>query len=103
MNQLTIHGTLAKDAIKALINIGGQETPIVTFTIMDSGVPYQKSEPMFIEVHFKEEAAMHIFPYLTKGKKVDVFGHLSSKNYKTQNGIFKQKFFINANYVIFPG
>lgn len=102
MNHITINGTIVKDATKALVNNVGTETPVVTFTLMDSGVPYQKNEPMFIEVHFMQEVAMHIFPYLIKGKKVDVFGHLSFKNYTTKNGISKQKIFINADYVIFP-
>lgn len=102
MNQLTLHGTIAKDANSTLVNNVGTETPLVTFTVMDSGLPYQKKEPMFIEVHFMAEAAMHIFPYLVKGKKVDIFGHLKSKNYETQSGVLKQKFYISADYVIFP-
>ena len=68
MNHITINGTIVKDATKALVNNVGTETPVVTFTLMDSGVPYQKNEPMFIEVHFMQEVAMHIFPYLIKMK-----------------------------------
>lgn len=102
MNQICLNGTITKDAETTLVNNVGVETPLVTFTVMDTGTPYSKKEPMYIEVHFMEEAAMHIYPYLVKGKKVDVYGHLKSKNYKTTNGLLKQKFFISADYVIFP-
>lgn len=102
MNYLTIFGTIAKDAKKTLLTNEGKETPLVSFTVIDAGFPYQKNEPMFIEVHFMQEPAMRIFPFLTKGKKVNVFGHLKSKNFTTQSGISKQKFYINADYVIFP-
>ena len=37
MNHITINGTIVKDATKALVNNVGTETPVVTFTLMDSG------------------------------------------------------------------
>lgn len=103
MNSITLHGKLAKDAAVTLVNSCGAETPLVTFSFIDGGLPYQKSEPMFIEVHFMKEAAMHIFGFLKKGKEVMVTGCLRSKNYVTQGGERKQKYFISADYIVLTG
>ena len=101
MNSTTLHGRLAKDAAVTLVNSCGVETPLVTFSFIDGGLPYQKSEPMFIDVHFMKEAAMRIFDFLKKGKEVVVSGCLRSKNYVTQAGEKKQKYYVSADYVMF--
>ncbi|WP_178842332.1 single-stranded DNA-binding protein [uncultured Treponema sp.] len=103
MNYISLHGRIAKDATTTLINNGGIETPLVSFSFQDSGTPYQKNEPMFIEVHFMKEAAMHILPYLKKGKEVEIFGCLRLKNFITSSGIKSQKYFISADYIILTG
>lgn len=103
MNSITLHGRLAKDATVTLVNSCGVETPLVTFSFIDGGLPYQKSEPMFIDVHFMKEAAMRIFDFLKKGKEVVVSGCLRSKNYVTQAGEKKQKYYVSADYVMFTG
>ena len=103
MNSITLHGHVAKDAVVNLVNNGGVETPLVTFSFIDMGLPYQKNEPMFIEVHFMKEAAMHILKYLLKGKEIVVTGCLRSKNYITQNGEQKQKYYISADYIMLTG
>lgn len=103
MNSITLHGRIAKDATTTLINNGGIETPLVTFSFQDSGTPYQKNEPMFIEVHFMKDVAMHILPFLKKGKEVDIYGCLRFKNYVTANGESKQKYFVSADYIILCG
>lgn len=103
MNYITLHGKIIKDAAKTLVNNGGVETPLVTFSFQDSGTPYQKNEPMFIEVHFMKDVAMHILPFLKKGKEVEVFGCLRMKNHVTPSGEKKQKYFISAEYIILSG
>lgn len=103
MNSIALHGKVIKDAKVALVNNNGIETPLVSFTFFDGGLPYQKSEPMFIEVHFMKEAAMHIFNFLKKGKEIAVFGCLRSKNYTTRNGEQKQKYYISADYIMLTG
>lgn len=103
MNTITMHGRVVKDASVVLVNSGGSETPLVSFSFMDSGLPYQKNEPMFIEVHFMKEAAMHIYQYLKKNKEVVVSGCLRSKNYVTQGGEQRQKYYVSADYIMLTG
>lgn len=103
MNYITLHGKIAKNANKTLINSGGVETPLVSFTVQDSGLPYQKSEPMFIEVHFMKEAAVHILPFLKKGKEVEIFGCLRFKTFTMSSGSKGQKYYIQADYIILSG
>ena len=103
MNYITLHGKIIKDATTTLINNAGIETPLVTFTFQDSGTPYQKNEPMFIEVHFMKEAAMHILPFLKKGKEVEIFGCLRFKKFTTTTGTPGQKYYISADYIILSG
>ncbi len=99
MNSLTIHGKITEDANIVLVKTLSGEKPMVVFNILDSGLPYQKAEPMIIEVHFMEEAASHIFEYLKKNKEVFAIGHLRQKNYITSQGEAKSKFFVCAKYV----
>lgn len=103
MNYISLHGKIAKDATTVLINNGGIEKPLVSFSVQDPGAPYQKNEPMFIEVHFMKEAAIHILPYLKKGKEVAIFGCLRFKNFVTSSGSKGQKYFISADYIILTG
>ncbi len=103
MNYITLHGKIVKDASTTLVNNGGIETPLVTFSFQDSGTPYQKSEPMFIEVHFMKEAAMHILPFLKKGKEVEIFGCLRFKSFVTSTGKTGQKYYVSADYIILSG
>lgn len=99
MNSLTIHGKITEDANIVLVKTLSGEKSMVVFNLLDSGLPYQKSEPMIIEVHFMEEAASHIFEYLKKNKEVFAIGHLRQKNYTTSQGEYKSKFFVSAKYV----
>ncbi|WP_443739129.1 single-stranded DNA-binding protein [Treponema sp.] len=103
MNSITLHGKIVRDAESILVDNSGIQTPLVTFSFVDNGLPYQKNEPMFIEVHFMKEAAMHIFRFLKKGKEVIVTGCLRSKSFVTKEGEQKQKYFISADYVILTG
>lgn len=103
MNSITLHGKLTTAASVTLVNAGGTETPLVTFMFVDGGLPYQKSDPMFIEVHFMKEAAMHIFDFLTKGKEVVISGCLRSKKYVTKDGEERQKYYVSADYIMLTG
>lgn len=103
MNTFDVIGKVNKDATSVLVKDNGVEIPLVSFTIMDTGLPYTKSEPMFIEVNFMREPAMHLLPYLKKGKEVAIRGCLRSKNYETRAGEKKQKYYINAEYIILTG
>ena len=103
MNSVCIEGKITKDATKVLVSNEGAETFLVTFTMLDTGLPYQKSSPMFIEVHFMKEAAFSIFPYLKKGKEILVFGCLRSKDFVTSSGEAKQKYFVSADYIKLEG
>ena len=101
MNSFSSIGYIIRDAESSLIiDDNGIEKPLVSFPFMDKGTPYQKSEPMFIDVHFMKDAAMNIFPYLKKDREVTIFGCLRCKSYTTKNGEKKQKYFISADYVM---
>ncbi len=100
MNHYSAIGNVMSDAESILVNDDGYEKPLVTFSFMDKGTPYQKSEPMFIDVHFMKEAAMSILPYLVKGREVTIYGCLRSKKYVTKRGDQKQKYYISADYVM---
>lgn len=99
MNSITIHGKLTADADMILVKTIVGEKPMVVFNILDSGLPYQKAEPMIVEVHFMEEAASHIYEYLNKNKEVFIIGHLRHKEYTTGAGEKRTKFFVSAKYV----
>ena len=56
MNTISVIGKVNRDAMATLVkNSDGAETPLVSFTLMDTGLPYMKSDPMFIEVNFMRE------------------------------------------------
>lgn len=104
MNTISVIGKVNKDAVSALVrNSEGVETPLVSFTLMDMGLPYTKSEPMFIEVNFMREPAMHLSAFLKKGKEVVVTGCLRSKNFETKSGEKRMKYFISADCVLLTG
>ena len=60
LNSITLHGKLVSDAQIFLVKTSAGEIPLVTFNAQDDGLPYQKSEPLIIEVHFLKAAASHI-------------------------------------------
>lgn len=96
MNVITMDGTITEDAqMDLVVAADGTETPIVKFSLMDTGAPFSKKKPTFIEVDFTKEAATNIFPYLLKGKTVIVYGSLSTKGTKNS------KYYIAANVVKF--
>lgn len=90
MNTITLHGKLVSDAQKVLVETSAGQTPLVIFNVLDSGLPYQKSDPLIIEVHFLKEAASHIYDYLKKNKEIVVAGFLRQKKYR---------YYISAEYV----
>ncbi len=93
-NWITMHGKLAADAQNKLVTVNSKEIPLVYFPLLDTGKPYQKAEPMIVEVHFMKEAAMHIYPYLVKDKEILVHGFLRQK--KMEDRVV---FYISAEYV----
>lgn len=99
MNSITLHGRVIEDAEMTLVKTSNGETPLVTFFVIDTGLPYQRSEPMSIEVHFIKEAATHIYGYLKKNKEVVITGFLRQKKYIAPNGEEKEKKYISAEYV----
>ncbi len=103
MNTITICGQVLEDAESVLVKKGGEEMPLIKFLVVDRGVPYTKADPMTIEVNFVRETAMHIFPYIKRGKDVVVSGCLKKKKYTVKLGIERVKFFISADYVILTG
>ncbi len=99
MNSITLHGKLTDDAHRFLVATSAGQTTLVTFNVLDSGLPYQKSEPLIIEVHFLKEVAGHIFDYLKKDKEVVICGFLRQKNYETSENVARSKYYISAEYV----
>lgn len=99
MNFVTMHGFITNDAEKILIKTNTGETPLIIFTLCDPGLPYQKKEPLTMEVHFLKEAANHIFDYLKKDKEVNVYGFLKQRVYKTSSGEKRTKIYISAEFV----
>lgn len=99
MNSVSIHGIITSDAEKILIKTNTGETPLIIFTLCDLGLPYQKKEPLSIEVHFLKEAANHIFDYLKKDKEVIVSGFLKQRVYQTAAGETRSKLYISADFV----
>lgn len=99
MNSITVHGKLVSDAQRFLVETAAGQTPLVTFNLLDSGLPYQKGEPLVIEVHFMKEVASHIYEYLKKDKEIVVMGFLRQKNYETSSKVEKSKYYISAEYV----
>ena len=101
MNSIMIHGKIIADAKMVLLkNEVKEERPMVIFEVSDSGMPYQKKEALSIEVHFQEEAAMHIYQYLKKDKEVIVQGFLKERKFFQGNQEIK-KHFISAKLVMF--
>ena len=95
MNHISIDGKLTCDAQMELqCTPDGRETPMLVFGLMDTGAPFAKKSPTFIEVNFKKEAATTIFPYMTKGKSVIVYGSLSMKGKN-------QRYYIAADAIKF--
>ncbi|MCF0241820.1 MAG: single-stranded DNA-binding protein [Treponema sp.] len=102
-NSLTVHGRLTRDAESYLVKIGEKESTMVSFPLIDSGLPGHKGETFVIEVHFVKEIAKSILPYLVKGKEVIVHGFLAQKNYVTSSGESRSKLYVSANIVEFVG
>lgn len=103
MNNITMHGRLGRDAEKFQVKTGNGEGTMVSFLLIDYGLPNQKGEPMSIEVHFMKDIALSILPSLVKGKEVIVNGFLTEKNYVTKAGESKSKKYISASIVEFVG
>ena len=101
LNSITLHGKLVSDAQIFLVKTSAGEIPLVTFNAQDDGLPYQKSEPLIIEVHFLKAAASHIFDYLKKDKEIVVSGFLRQKKYETLENPNQErsKYYISAEYV----
>ncbi len=97
MNDITIIGTVENDAKLTLVKSTLKEKPICIFKMKDKGMPYQRSEPMIIEVRFmKDGAASHISQYIKKDKELLVHGYLKldpKRNF----------FYISAEYIQFTG
>ena len=97
MNRVTIVGKVVNNAEIILINSpSGKQMPLVKFQVCDMGLPYQKSEPMTIEVQFMKEAASHIYEYLTKDKEVCIDGFLHEKKLSVRQ---VSKYYVIADYV----
>lgn len=96
MNHISIIGNICEEAKLTLVKTAVCERPLVVFRIEDKGLPYQKTEPMYLDVYFMKEAAPHIYQYLKKDKEVLVFGYL--KKEKRTN-----KIYLSAEYVQFTG
>ncbi len=104
MNVITMHGRLGRDAESFQVKSkDGNEGTMVSFILIDYGLPNQKGEPMSIEVHFMKDVALSILPNLVKGKEVIVNGFLAEKNYVTKAGEAKSKKYISASIVQFVG
>ncbi len=98
MTNITIFGKVSQDATAVLLKDGLNEVPMISFQVLDSGKPFSKCEPVFLEVHFMKEAAMSIKNYLVVNKPVNVIGTLKYKKYRT-NGILKGKYYVDADYI----
>ena len=104
MNIITMHGQLGRDAESFQVKAkDGNEGTMVSFILIDYGLPNQKGKPMSIEVHFMKEIAVSILPSLVKGKEVVVSGFLAEKDYVTRAGEAKTKKYISASIVEFTG
>ena len=69
MNVITMHGRLGRDAESFQVKSkDGNEGTMVSFILIDYGLPNQKGEPMSIEVHFMKDIALSILPSLVKEK-----------------------------------
>lgn len=84
MNSITLHGKVVKGATMHLVTIGNEPTPVAVFTVCDIGLPYQKAEPLFIQVNYKKEAASLINKYLVEDKEVLIHGVLRQKFLKDE-------------------
>lgn len=103
VNNFSVVGVLQEDAKKYLVQTANGEKALVVFFVIDKGMPYQRREDMIIEVNFIEEAAIHILPYLKKGKEVVVFGFLTEKISKNSVGRVIQKKYVSAKSVQLVG
>lgn len=103
MNNITMHGRLARDAESFPIKTGIGEGTLISFQLLDYGLPNQKSEPMMMEVHFVKDIGVSILPNLVKGKEVIVNGFMAEKKYVTSAGDSRSKKYISASIVQFVG
>lgn len=102
MNMIAVDGVIINDAEKTLIRDGNEEIPLVTFTLCDTGLPYQKCKPLLLEITFMKENAMAMFKYLKKDKSVIVYGYLKQKEFKNRIGENKYKYIVSADFIKFP-
>lgn len=104
MNHVTILGNVgALPEAFLWKSPSGEEIPMISFKLVDKGLPHQKPEPFSIEVHFCKEIAMNLMKYLVMDKEVLIDGHLSFKKYMTANGEMRSKHYLNADYIQFTG
>ena len=107
MNSLTLHGKVTKNAEMKLVYIGREPTPVAVFTVVDIGLPYQQSEPLFIQVNYRKEAASLIYKYLVENKEILIHGMLRQKFVRDgESGNKSVRYFILAETVellpVFP-
>lgn len=98
MNRILLYGKLVKDAERILINTKTGDTTLINFQVLDAGMPYQKSDPLIMDVSFLKEAGNHIFEYLKEGKEVYIDGFMKQKTYKSKGEDVK-KYYLAAEYV----
>lgn len=98
-----MHGRLARDAESFPIKTGTGEGTMISFQLVDYGLPNQKGDPMTMEVHFVKDIGLSILPNLVKGKEVIVNGFVAEKNYVTKAGESRNKKYISASIVQFVG
>ncbi len=100
MNAIILHGKVTKAAKMSLIYIEKKPVLVAVFTVADIGLPYQRSDPLFIQVNYRKEAASLIFGYLVENKEVLVHGILRQKFVRDEASGTKQiRYFILADMV----
>ncbi|MBD5448060.1 MAG: single-stranded DNA-binding protein [Treponema sp.] len=100
MNVIILHGKVTKAAEMRLVYIEKEPVPVAVFTVVDIGLPYQRGEPLFIQVNYRKEAASLIFKYLTENKEVLIHGILRQKFIREESSGTKQiRYFILADMV----
>ena len=101
MNAIILHGKVTKAAELKLVYIGNEPATVAVFTVVDIGLPYQKGEPLFLQVNYKKEAANFIFKHLVENKEVLIRGILRQKFIKDDDsGEKKIRYFILAEDVV---
>ena len=96
MNHINVIGVAAGPAKFSVIKTPTKDKPLLTFTLLDKGLPYQISEPTKFKVHFMKDAAAHIREYIWEGKEMVVDG------YQKQNPATKELYIV-AEYIQFTG